>query len=527
VRARVFVVTLWCWILACCGPSSRALAAPGGKDIGHVADLIEALQLTDAAKLLEELEAAYPASAPVEFQRALLTFYQGDYANAVAIADRAIARIGEAQAPKTWLSTRDLIASTSDATRGYQRETSADGRYSISFPSGEERVLLPYAFDVLATMDRVLRDVVGTPLPGPIRLEIYPSAGALARVSTLTLEQIETSGTVALCKWDRLMITSPRALVRGYPWVDTIAHELTHLYLSFATQERAPVWLQEGTAKLLERRWRDPGASFELDPTSRNLLLRATHDNKLLTFDQLHPSIALLPSQDDATLAFAQVSTFMSVFVTTHGERALRDAFGLIAHGTDAREALGKAAGQRFSELEHTWKGTLPKNTPNNAPRKLARRFKSGGTNEAPDEAQDVAVSEARRFLRIGDLVWSRRHVRAAMFEYEKAHQADSDDPIVAARLARAALEAGDPARSLAALEPLLQRYPEHAPTHAVRGAALHELGRTAEAHASLLEAIRINPFDPDPHCRLQQIASGPNEAEVEHNACGLLRALR
>ena len=73
------------------------------------------------------------------------------------------------------------------------------------------------------------------------------------------------------------------------------------------------------------------------------------------------------------------------------------------------------------------------------------------------------------------------------MLEYEKAHDADTDDPIVAARLARAALEAGDPLRSLAALEPLLARYPEHAPTHAVRGAALAELNRPQEARAALL----------------------------------------
>ena len=91
-----------------------------------------------------------------------------------------------------------------------------------------------------------------------------------------------------------------------------------------------------------------------------------------------------------------------------------------------------------------------------------------------------------RRYLRIGDMLWNRHHPRGAMLEYEKAHRADADDPIVAARLARSALEAGDPARSLAALEPLLSRYPEHAPTHAVRGAALHELGRLARgAHGA------------------------------------------
>jgi Flp pilus assembly protein TadD len=123
-------------------------------------------------------------------------------------------------------------------------------------------------------------------------------------------------------------------------------------------------------------------------------------------------------------------------------------------------------------------------------------------------------------------MLFGRRRVRGAMFEYERAQRADADDPIVAARLARAALEAGDPARSLAAVEPLLQRYPEHAPTHAVRGAALAELGRSEEARVALMEAIRINPFDPDPHCRLARIAQKANDQKVEREACEMLRGM-
>jgi tetratricopeptide (TPR) repeat protein len=512
-----------CLASLCLVAGPTALAAPGGKDVSRAAELIEALHLAEAQKLLTELDAAYPDTAPIVYQRALLAFYRGEYADAVKLADRALESIDASRAPKAWVTTRALMAATYELTRNYRREVSSDGRFSVAFPDGEDRLLLPYAFEVLSSMDRALRSVVGVSVPGPIRLEIYPSAAGLAEVSTLTLEQIETSGTVALCKWNRLMITTPRALVRGYPWVDTIAHELTHLYLSYATQEQAPVWLQEGTAKLLERRWRDPNLPFELDPTSRALLLRANRDGKLLSFEQLHPSIALLPSQDDATLAFAQVSTFMQTFLATHGERALRDAFAQIAKGIDARDALARAADVRFADLERNWRVNLPKASPVSAPRKLTRRFRSTANDDAPDESQDVAVSEARRFLRLGDMLWSRRRARGAMLEYEKAHKADSDDPIVAARLARAALEAGDPGRSLAALEPLLARYPEHAPTHAVRGAALFELGRSQEAHAALLEAIRINPFDPDPHCRLARIGKNAEETRIERAACDAL----
>jgi tetratricopeptide (TPR) repeat protein len=193
-----------------------------------------------------------------------------------------------------------------------------------------------------------------------------------------------------------------------------------------------------------------------------------------------------------------------------------------VRSGADARDALAQASGSRFAELERSWRGDLPRTPEATAPRKLARRFRATQT-DAPDESQDVAAVEARRHLRLGDMLFSRRRVRGAMLEYEKAHRADADDPIVAARLARAALEAGDPARSLAAVEPLLLRYPEHAPTQAVRGAALAELGRGAEAHRALMEAIRINPFDPDPHCRLVAIAQTSEESRIERAACATL----
>ncbi|HKU41424.1 MAG TPA: hypothetical protein VJR89_24875 [Polyangiales bacterium] len=505
-------------VLLTCAPLA-AQSNADQKTLARASDLIEALHISEAEQLLATL----PASPQVLYQRAMAAFYHGDYASAVSFMDEAISGMGQGRAPKPWMSTRELVQATRELTQPYQTASSADGRFVVLFPRGEDAVLVPYALDVLASMDRTLAGILGASVPGPIRLEVYESASALAQVSTLTLEQIETSGTVALCKWNRLMITSPRALVRGYPWADTIAHELTHLYLSYVTEEKAPVWLQEGTAKLLERRWRDTGGEFELDPTSRGLLERATRDGKLLGFEQLHPSIALLPSQDDATLAFAQVSTFMNRFVTAHGQTALRAAFANVRSGADARDALAQAASTSFADLEREWRAELPRSR-EAAPRKLARRFRATQT-DAPDESQDVAAAEARRHLRLGDMLFSRRRVRGAMFEYEKAQHADGDDPIVAARLARAALEAGDPARSLAAVEPLLERYPEHAPTHAVRGAALAELGRGGEAHAALLEAIRINPFDPDPHCRLAGIAQSAGEQRIEREACALLRA--
>src|SRR5690606_7928550 len=84
----------------------------------------------------------------------------------------------------------------------------------------------------------------------------------LSAVSGLPLEAAETTGTVAVARWGRVTMVSPRAMQRGFPWADTLAHEITHLLISRATADRAPLWLQEGVAKREEQRWR-PAHAFD------------------------------------------------------------------------------------------------------------------------------------------------------------------------------------------------------------------------------------------------------------------------
>src|SRR5262249_29214924 len=131
----------------------------------------------------------------------------------------------------------------------------------------------------------------------------------LAKVSTLTRREIETSGTIALCKFNRLMIVSPRALARGYPWLDTLAHEYTHFVVSRVSANTVPIWLHEGLAQVEEQEWRAPGPP-PLTPMMEHLLATALgKGRRLITFEEMYPSMAKLPSQADTALAFAEVFT--------------------------------------------------------------------------------------------------------------------------------------------------------------------------------------------------------------------------
>ncbi|MFW6051340.1 MAG: tetratricopeptide repeat protein [Myxococcota bacterium] len=496
-----------------------AAAPPSPTEEAHQA--LTELRVEDAQRLIR----AAPEGPDRSYLQALVRFHRGDYEGALEALGASIEQAPLARDDDR-TSLKELLSATRDATEHFVEARSPDGRFVVRHAPGPDEVLVPYALEAMARMDDALARELGTRVPGPVLLEVYPSAEMLAQVSTLSVEAIHRTGTIALCKWDRLMVTSPRALVRGYPWMDTIAHEYVHLVLSRASRDRAPVWFQEGVAKFLERAWRGESPQARLDPGSAGLLQKAAEKGRLIPFERLHPSIALLPSQRDAALAFAQVATFLERFYEDHGAEGLQQAIAAIAGGMDARKALGQVAGKRFAALESAWQSTVGDQvSPPPEPPPVQRvRFRKG---DHMDESLEVEEERARRFVRLGDLLWARDRPKAAEVEYAKAHSAAPRDPVVASRLARAALASGNAPRALEAIDPVVERYPDHAPAHVVRASALLAEGRRPAAAEAAREALRLNPFDPQPHCDLAMATDDADERRREQRWCDRLGGAR
>lgn len=505
---------LWC--------ASIGLARVEGEDARALAEAALAtdeLRLEDAAPALDRLLAAHPDDPNVLFEHGLLRYHQGDYARArVELLGSVVRATALRDADERFMLAR-IAFETQEATRAFTTTRSADGRFLVRHASGDAR-MAGYALDVMRRVDEGLAAELGYRHPGPVRLDILPTTEHLARVSSLTVEEIETTGTIALCKWDRLIITSPRALVYGYAWADTVGHEYVHLVLARMTHDRAPVWVQEGYARFLERRWRGEAAHAVLDPRSAQLLATAVSTDQLLPFERLHPSIARLPSAELAALAFAQVSTFVEAFRSRRGPEGLRDVASRIAAGTDAREAFAEVASEPWEALERGWREDLrARPAPPDAAPLPALRFRHGSGEI--DETAEVALAEARDALRLGDMLFLRGRHAAAQHEYERAYAVAPDDPIVATRLARAALAAGDATRALAVSEPLRAAHPDHAPLLSLIAASAAALGRSDLAREAALESIWLNPFDPEPHCALASSGDDPALAELASAQCG------
>ncbi len=518
-------------------PTQAAAPGPAAATAPASAGTIRSTQLGKAAERgfddwrffegrarLAELAAQAPGSAEVAYLEGYALFLEGDYGGAVT-------KLGAAAhgAPGD-VNVKELLAlatAAGDAIKDHKEARST--HFVIRYPA-EDAVLVPYALEALESAYIALSSDLGFAAEMPVRVDFYRSPSDLAEVSSLSVAEVARTGTIALCKWARLMVTTPRALSFGYPWLDSISHELVHYAVSTLTRDRAPVWLQEGLAKFLETRWREP-AGGRLPPSMEHLLGKALRGGKLIGFDAMHPSMAKLPSAEDASLAFAEVATAIGYLHAHGGMAAVRAAITAVADGTDARVAVAAAAGGSWADFERGWKAHMAslklRSYPGfDLPTTHIRKAAAIASRRKPNEDEALTTTSMKatgplRFLRLGNMMLKRNRPRAAVLEYEKGAQAATAastrvgavrGPETAAaewlfpvKLGRTYLALGEPDRALKALAGVQANYPELPWPHLIAGQALLAKGDAPGAIAAMRLSLATNPFDPAVHCTLAE----------------------
>jgi tetratricopeptide (TPR) repeat protein len=506
---------------AAAGPSPGVSAAPATTDAAQRAErLLDEWRFGDARAAIADIARTAPEAAPTQYLQGYLRFLEGDYDGAVRNLSAA------SQAAPSDANARELgglAKEARDAIKDHREERS--GHFVIRYPP-EDAVLVPYAREALEAAYAALHDDLGFQAELPIRIEFYRSPSDLAAVSSLSQAEVMRTGTIALCKWARLMVTTPRALAYGYPWLDSINHELVHYAVSTLTRDRAPVWLQEGLAKFLERRWREP-AGGRIPPPMEHLLAKALRSGKLISFEAMHPSMAKLPSAEDATLAFAEVANAVAYLHQQAGMAGLRDAIKHVDDGMDARQAVAEAAHATWPEFERGWRAfmvaqhyhTFPAiDIPTTHIRKQGAIASKRKPTEDEALSPTLKVSAPYRFLRLGNIMLRRNRPRAAVIEYEKGARAVTDsmhgskaaaDPsatwLFPVKLARTYLALGEPDHALKALGQVQALYPELPWPNLIAGEALLAKGSYEDAVTALRASLATNPFDPRVHCALAE----------------------
>jgi hypothetical protein len=361
----------------------------GAHDLATLSNAITELDLERAQKLAKRSDSETPQFL---FERARLLVYLGDCVGALPLlSNPAVTSTSDgAQLAQTAKSCAGATAA------GFVMEDKERGIW-LRLQDDADRVLAPFIFKVAAqSRDRIGAEL-GVDMPRPLRIDLVRDLFSLSAVTGLRLEAAETTGTLAVARFGRIIMLSPQATPSGYHWEDTLAHEITHLLVTRATRDRAPLWLQEGVAKRQENRWREP-RPFDQKGWADATAARALRGGHQIGLDKLGPSIAMLPTPEAAATAYAEVQSFVSYFVRERGESALRllftDLKGLATD--DPSSALRSVTGYDLEQWNRLWQKSLLESPPDAI--EPARR-------SAPLDHRDLA-----RRARLGDLLIRAGH---------------------------------------------------------------------------------------------------------------------
>ena len=497
-------------LLMMAGSVNLGSAATPQDRASEIHELLTAWQTVEARSKLEALLEDSPTETHYLFAKARLQYLEGRYGDAVTQLSALIDGM-KGEIPNSIQQFQQQVKKTYETLKGFDEYQSPDGRFLIRY-TGRDKLLIPYLLTVLQSADEALSKDFRYRPKGRVVVEVYPEISYLAKVSPLSETDIETSGTIALCKYNRLMFTSPRALVRGYGWRDTVAHEFVHYYVTKLSRNTVPIWLHEGIAKFQETRWRE-GPGHRLDPPEEDMLARNLKLEKLITFDQMHPSMAKLPSQEAAGLAFAEVHTVIDFLHRRSKYEGLRRLMLNLRDKAEMNTALKKVYGFDLKGLWTVWKSDLQRVGLKEYPGLIQQslEFKRPGEAKKDEDYEinygSIKQKKVRDFTHLGELLRARNRPKAALKEYRKAELLGGDgNPTIQNGAAESLLQLKRFNEVPKTLTRVRSYYPRFLRTHLNLGSAFIQLKNTKAAIEAFEAVIGINPFHPASYIALDKL---------------------
>jgi tetratricopeptide (TPR) repeat protein len=485
-------------------PAELDPAREASRSVERIERLLQQWQYVEAKKEAEKLLMRHPDLPAVQFIAGWVKFHMADHVAAKELADRAAAAFSGKLKSDLRLG---FIRAAARITKDYRREVSDDRKVEVLLRPGADEILVPYLFD---TVQRTLKQVgqdLNHQLKHPVIVEILPDSEALSDLTGLTVEEIKTTGIIAVCKYGRLMLTSPRATLKGYGWLDTVSHELVHMLISQKSLNQTPVWLHEAIARLEEDRWRhdEPWYKPGLRPISESALAQAIVEDQLVTFEQMHPSMALLPSQEAAAIAYAEVYMAARFFMKQKGYLGLQTLLEKIRQGQSDMQAISSVYGLDKDAFVKAWMNWMKGQN--------LRRLKGTAVDIKEDPAKKESYfekglgrqkkPELRDFFHLGQLLRARGHVRASAVEYQKAVDLAGDWHsmlwALADKLGLVLMMLDQPDQARRMFQKSLKIRPQGLEAHL----NLARIELKADPYLSFLharEGLRLNPLDPRIH---------------------------
>ncbi len=454
---------------------------------------IDQWRVEEAEALTRELLKNYPDSGDVHFLNARVQFYKGRYRYAQKILQGV-----DDHSPMV-KAFKKLVNNTVAAAGDFVSEESE--HFIYRYRDGRDQILVHYAREVLERSYQVLGDLFDVRPEEKIIVEFYPDREPFSRISPLTMQDIVTSGTVALCKYNRLTIISPASLVRGYNWMDTLSHEFIHYLMAKKTYNNLPLWFNEGVAKHYESRWREEKNSASMAPVMENVLARGLKNDYLVRLEDMSPSLAKLKKAEDVHLAYAQVATMADYLVSIIGEKQLPVFLDELKANPSFPVALEKHTGKTLAQFQTDWRGFVKSKKLTVIPGLKILAFKFKNDRDALQDEKDydeIETKSSRDKAFLGDILKSRNYVQAAILEYQKAiEESPTLSPILHNKLAGTHILIKEYARAETLLRESLSYYPEFHTTLTNLGELYFIKEDYERAEEYFEKAARLNPFNP------------------------------
>ncbi len=472
--------------------------AEGSAETAHAAAQVnvslERWDLQGARKALAALSGTEDPS--ITWLRGMTAFYDGEYRDAEELLRRAVEVMPGGGGGAMMLQLAGDTAELSSRLSRFESE-----HFELFLDEDRDWVLARPALETLEAAYNSLGEWLGHYPSEKVRVEIVPSTDDFERVSSLSVRDIETSGAIGICKFNKIMLITPRALLQGYRWRDSLVHEYIHYLLVALSANRAPIWLQEGVSRYGETMWRST-ESLHLSLADQSLLARALREGSLVPFERMHPSLVKLPSMAHVQLAFAQCALAVEHLLGRWGSEGLQALIRSLA-SADGRDnadgALQGVTGLSLAEFEADLRRSIEGRGFREIPGMMTPGLKvaaGGGADEEWDLASWQPM-EAQRHLQLAELLRRRGRTEAALAEYKRALGIAPASPYILSKTARVLLELSRHKEAERHLREALKAHPDYPTPYALLGTLLARAGRHVEALGALEEYLEINPFDP------------------------------
>ncbi len=371
-------------------------------------------------------------------------------------------------------------------------DTTRDATTVIRLDKKENDLLLPYVQAELHTILDTYSKKYGMTLPAPVQVEVYPNHEDFA-VRTMGMPGL---GALGVTFGEVVAMDSPSGRKPGeFNWGATLWHEMSHVFIITATNQRVPRWFTEGLAVHEEGQHSAEWA----DRVTPDVLL-AIRDKKLLPITKLDRGFVFPDYPAQVLVSYFQGGSICDYISSKWGEGKLLDmVHAYTAQKTTAEAVQGTLGlspddfdkqylawvnGKYGAEAAHfdEWRGKL---------KALAAASHDRQYDAVLTQAPAVIalypeyVGDANAYEQLADAAKARDDTKteaSALLQYEHA---GGTQPELLKRLATLQQAAGDNAAAAGTLARVIYIYP-------VKDADLHhKLGDLLLAQKQYPGAIR------------------------------------